>query len=203
MMLSRPAKAAMFSFCFFLSKAALAASAASPHAARSAHGADIPRLFLSGPVTFLLVLSCAAVAVLIISAFGGLERLIALVGAGARRIEGGKTLCVLWGAAVGLILFALSAFFFATKILAALGVIVLLIAFALIGAGLAACAVASGRTILGAAGSLEIDDLACLRIGMWVLLFASCLPFLGWLVVLLAAAGGLGGVTQEALARRE
>ena len=187
----------------FLTKAALAASSVAPHAPKSVHGADIPRLFLSGPVIVLLVLSCLAIAVLIVSAFGGLEKLTAAIADSARRLGGPKSLPTLWGICVGLILFAVAAVLFATKVLAALGVIVILFALAVFGAGLVSAGIAYGRAILGAAGSLESDDHTCLRLGLWVLFFASFLPFLGWLVVVLAGAAGLGALAQAAFGRRE
>lgn len=186
-----------------VSKVALAAPPSSASVAKSAHGADAPRLFLAGPAIFLIVLSCVAAAALIVSAFGGLEKLTDSISAGARRLESGKALSVLWGLCVGVILIALAVVLFASKVLAVLGVIVLLIALAVFGAGLATAAITNGRAILAASGSLEIDDLACLRLGLWVLFFASSLPFLGWLVVLIATAGGLGAFGQQLLTRRE
>lgn len=171
--------------------------------ARAGHSGDMVRLFLAGPTIFAVLLAVLAVVALLGMAVGRLDRLVAIALAGARRLDSGKVVPGLWGVCAALILFALIVILFATKVLGLLGALLFLIALSLAALGLAASAVACGRAVHGESATLDLDDLAHLRTGLWLLFFASILPVLGWLVVLLAIACGLGGVVQTLFARRD
>lgn len=99
-------------------------------------------------------------------------------------------------------LVAASGVLFSTKVLALLGALLLILVLALASLGLGAAALSLGRRLAEAAGSFETETLSALRFGLWALLVASFLPFLGWALVLLAIASGIGAVLETLAARR-
>lgn len=118
------------------------------------------------------------------------------------RLEQGRAIQTLWGVAATVFLIALAGVLFSTKVLALLGALVLAACFALAGLGLGVAALGLGRRLQDAAGSLAAEPLDGLKLGLWALLLASLLPFVGWLLVVLALASGIGAVLELLVARR-
>ena len=108
----------------------------------------------------------------------------------------------LWGIAAAVFCILASAVLFSTKILALLGVLMLAAGLILASLGLAAIAVWLGGKVSEVAGSLESDTLSCLKGGLAVLLLASLLPYIGWLLVLFALASGIGATLETLTARK-
>lgn len=112
-----------------------------------------------------------------------------------------RTIPVLWGLAAGLGVFLLAAVLFNTKVLALLGLAVLVIGFSIAALGLAAAALFVGTRLADAFTSLEADTFSALRAGLWTLTLASAVPFAGWLLVVLALAAGIGAVLEMLVVR--
>ncbi len=157
-------------------------------------------LFLSGPgVVLIFAASLALVSLVAISA-GRLDHLVAFGQRASGRLKRWRPLSALWGIAGAVLLAAASALLGHVKPLALL---VPLAALALMGVGVGVAALALGRDLIGACGSLDGDLLPRLRLGLTVLFLASIVPFLGWLVVLLFLASGLGAIIECLLVRRD
>ena len=156
-------------------------------------------LFLSGPAVVLFLSACLALVALLAIAAGRLDGLAAFGQRASGRLKRWNPLSALWGIAGAVLLVAASAALGHFKPLALL---VPLVAFGLLGIGTGVAALALGRELLGAFGSLDGDLLPRLRLGLTVLVLAAVVPFLGWLVVLLFVASGLGAVIECLLVRR-
>ncbi|HEX5323808.1 MAG TPA: hypothetical protein VFW40_08490 [Capsulimonadaceae bacterium] len=194
----RPSPVAGFGIAVLLLMSS-AAQAAAPNARPVPHHAgndNALRLFLAGPSVILLLLASIAVVVLIAAGTGSLEKLVGLGTRAMRRMETGLVAPTLWGLCVGLLVFALVAMLFKTKVLAVLGAVVIVFAFCLLGMGICVAATVYGRGIALAAGSVELEDLSSMRLGLWTFLLASAIPFIGWIVILFATAAGLGAIVQ-------
>lgn len=157
-------------------------------------------LFLSGPGVVLVFAASLALVSLVAVAAGRMDSLAALGERAGRRLERGRLLPTLWGIAGAVLLIAASAVLGHVKLLSALFPLVALV---LLGMGTGAAALALGRDLTRAFGSLDADALPCLRLGLTVLFLATIVPFLGWLVVLLFLASGLGAIIECLLVRRE
>jgi hypothetical protein len=173
------------------------------HATQSAHNQAAWRLFAGGPFTLLTLICFLAMVAVIAAGLGRLEGLTGLGTRAARRLEQGFVVPTLWGICALLVIFALTAVLFATKVLGFLGLIVILLAFCFTGLGTAVAGAVYGRGLAVNLGSLETDDLANMRLGLWILFLASVIPFVGWLFVFLAVAGGLGAVLQSLSTKKE
>lgn len=149
----------------------------------------------------ILLATLAALALLSVG-LGRAEALARLGERAAARLEQGRAVPALWGLAASVFLLALAAVLFSTKVLALLGVLVLAAALALAGLGLGVAALGLGPRIQDACGSLTAEPLDGLRLGLWALLLASILPFVGWLLVGLALAAGIGAVLEMLVLRR-
>ena len=149
------------------------------------------------------MLSILAALALLAAMLQRADLLVRLTERSASRLDKGQTVPTLWGvAAAALCLFAIAALF-ATKVLALLGVFVLAASLILAGLGTGAVARWLGGKIADAAGALDTDTLPCLQLGFWTLLSASMLPYVGWLLVLLGLASGIGAVLEVLVMRRE
>ena len=165
------------------------------------NAADPLRLFLVGPLFLLLLTGCLATLALAAGALGRLDTLLRLGTRAAARLEMDRTIPVLWGLAAGLGVFLLAAVLFNTKVLALLGLAVLVIGFSIAALGLAAAALFVGTRLADAFTSLEADTFSVLRAGLWTLTLASAVPFAGWLLVVLALAAGIGAVLETLVVR--
>ena len=117
-------------------------------------------------------------------------------------LEGRRLIPTLWGIAAAVVCIVGAAVLFATKILALLGVAVLSFGLVLASLGLGAAALWLGTRIAEAAGAGELGFLPGLRVGLVSLLLAALLPYVGWLLVLLALAAGIGAVLESLVVRR-
>ena len=160
-------------------------------------------LFLVGPLLVLLLIGCLAVLALAAAALGRLDALLRLGTGAAVRLETGRVIPALWGLAAGLGVFLLAAVLFNTKVLALLGVGVLAAGLSVAALGLAAAALFVGTRLADAFASLETETFNAMRAGLWVLLFASIVPFAGWLLVVLALASGIGTALEMLVVRTE
>jgi len=107
----------------------------------------------------------------------------------------------LWGLAAALLVLILCGVLFNIHALALLGVVVLVSGLVLASLGLGVAALSLGLRLTDALGALDVETLPALRLGLWTLLLASCVPFLGWLLVLLTLASGIGATLETLLTR--
>ena len=159
-------------------------------------------MFLGGPAVVLILLATLASLALLSVGLGRAEVLARLGERAASRLDQGRAIPTLWGVAATVFLLALAAVLFSTKVLALVGVLVLVFCFALAGLGLGVAALGLGQRIQDAAGALTSEPLDGLRTGLWAMLLASVLPFVGWLLVGLALAAGIGAVLELLVSRR-
>lgn len=120
----------------------------------------------------------------------------------AARLDGGRVVPTLWGLAAALLVLILCGVLFNIHALALLGVVVLVSGLVLASLGLGVAALSLGLRLTDALGALDVETLPALRLGLWTLLLASCVPFLGWLLVLLALASGIGATLETLLTRK-
>lgn len=158
-------------------------------------------MFLGGPAIVLVLIAALAVLAVLSVAVGRMEPLARLGERATSRLDAGRAVPTLWGLAATVFLLALSAVLFSTKVLALMGVLVLIACLALAGLGLGAAALSLGQRLGDASGALTTETPDAIRLGLWTLLLASVLPFLGWLLVGLALASGVGAVLETLMAR--
>lgn len=119
----------------------------------------------------------------------------------AARLDGGRVVPTLWGLAAALLVLILCGVLFNIHALALLGVVVLVSGLVLVSLGLGVAALSLGLRLTDALTTMDMETLPALRLGLWTLLLASCVPFLGWLLVLLALASGIGATLETLLTR--
>ena len=156
--------------------------------------------WLAGPavvIVLLVIFSCVA---LIAAGFGRLERLTAAAERAQGRLERHRALPMLWGLSAAVLAFAVCALLVRTHVLALLGFLLLLASLGVIGLGLMVTASVLGGVLSAAVGDPS-SPLTSLRLGLTVLLLAACLPYLGWLLTLLAVGAGTGAALEALLAR--
>jgi hypothetical protein len=158
------------------------------------------RLLLTGPTCLTILLSFLAVTALLAGALGRLERLTAMGEHSVERLGHSRALLLIWGLAALLLTILVAGILFATKILAWLGLVVLLLGLALAGFGLGVSAARFGRS-LAILLSPEPSPLFSLSLGLTVFFLASFLPFVGWVIVSLVLLAGAGAIL-DALLRR-
>ena len=134
--------------------------------------------------------------------FQRLDLCLQLVDRSASRLEGRRLVPTLWGIAAAIVCVAAAALLISTKILALLGVFVLGLGLVAASLGLGAAALWLGRRIAEAADTGELGSLSGLRVGLFSLLLASLLPYVGWILVLVALAAGIGSVLECLVVRR-
>lgn len=159
-----------------------------------------------------LLLICPAIVLLLIAGLCALgllallfRRAVPLAQFGERaavRLDSGRVLPTLWGIAAALLVLILSVVLFKTHVLALLGVLVLLSGLALASVGTGVAALSLGLGLTDALTTTDMEMLPALRLGLWTLLLASGVPFLGWLLVLLALASGIGATLETLLTRK-
>ena len=159
-------------------------------------------MFLGGPAVVLILLATLAALALLCVVVGRGEPLARLGERAAARLDARRAVPTLWGLAAIVFLLALSAVLFSTKALALLGILVLTVSLALAGLGLGAAALGLGQRLQDASGALAAETLDGLKLGIWTLLLASVLPFIGWLLVGLTLASGIGAVLELLVTRR-
>ncbi len=155
-------------------------------------------VFLAGPAVVLLLLAVCA-CVLIVGAWSRrVDRLRALEARARARCGRDRALPMLWGVSAGALVFALSALLLQIHPLALFGVLLLTAGAGILSLGLivAACVVGDALSSDGAGGPRR-----SLGVGLAVLLAASCLPYAGWLLCLLAVATGTGAVLESLVGR--
>ena len=119
----------------------------------------------------------------------------------AARLDGGRVVPMLWGLAAALLVLILCGVLFSTHVLALLGVIVLAAGLALASLGLGVASLSLGLRLADALSTMDMETLPALRLGLWTLLLASAIPFVGWLLVLSALASGIGATLETLLTR--
>jgi len=120
----------------------------------------------------------------------------------AARLDGGRVVPTLWGLAAALLVLILCGVLFNIHALALLGVVVLVSGLVLASLGLGVAALSLGLRLTDALGALDVETLPALRLGLWTLLLASCVPFLGSLLLMLALASGIGATLETLLTRK-
>ena len=144
----------------------------------------------------LILLSGLAALILLAVLFRRADPLARFAERASARLDQGRVVPTLWGLAASLFLFLACAALFATKILALLGLLLLTADLALVGLGLGVAALSLGLRLAEAGGAFETHTLTALRLGLWTLFLASFLPFVGWLLVILALASGIGAILE-------
>lgn len=119
----------------------------------------------------------------------------------AARLDGGRIVPTLWGLAAVLLVLFLCGVLFNVHALALLGVVVLVLGLVLASVGLGVVALSLGLHLTDALATMDMEMLPALRLGLWTLLLASGVPFLGWLLVLLALASGMGAILEALVSR--
>lgn len=163
---------------------------------------NAPGALLVGPALLLLLLAVLSAYALLLVASGQLNGLVSLGRGAARRLRRGRGLLVFWGLSSALLVVILAVTLFKIKPLALLGLAVLLVGLTLAGLGLCVAALRAGSRL---AAELTLPGASPTRniiLGILTLLLASIVPVLGWVVVALLAAGGLGAVLEELFSRR-
>lgn len=133
--------------------------------------------------------------------FGRVAPLARLGERAAARLDGGRVVPTLWGLAASLLVLLLCGVLFNVHALAPVGVVVLACGLALASLGLGAASLSLGLRLTDALGAMDMETLPALRLGLWTLLLASGVPFVGWLLVLLALASGVGATLETLLMR--
>ena len=164
--------------------------------------AEMVRLFSGGPLVLLLLVSCLAVVVLTAALMRRAGAPMILVERAARRLERGRLVPTLWGLSAGMLVVVLSGSLLDKGELALLGVMIAAVGLVCAGLGVGAAGLAFGRDIFTALGSEDPEPACCLRLGLGALFCAVFLPVIGWLLVGLVLAAGIGAVLEAALVRR-
>jgi hypothetical protein len=177
---------------------------ASPAHAKGGNPLQAAGAILSGPLVLLVCLAALAVLYLIAASVRRQEWLVGLAQSASVEVGRGKVVYTLWGILAEILL--ISAGLLLTKVPQA-GLLVVLVwffALALAGLGAGVAAFVAGRRLHAELAGGEITPLSALGIGLRVLFTASALPFIGWIVVLLLMAHGIGAVlTASAQGRVE
>ena len=163
---------------------------------------QILRLLLTGPVVVTILVSFLSSTALIGTVLGRLMHLTALGRRATRRLSYGRGGVLLWGAAAGILTVIVAAILFSTKVLALLGLLVLLTGLTLAGLGLGVGAAHVGHTLASSLGHPDSPPLLALPLGIAAFFFTAFLPVVGWFLVVLAVLAGIGA-TLDTLIRRE
>ena len=160
------------------------------------------RLFFGGPAIVVLFISVLAILALLAVGLRFSDPLFRLGLGASERLENRRLLPILWGLAFGVLIVALTGVFFGQHITALLGLIALVGGICLVALGLAAAALNFGREFSQGADGADPDTLTSLRLGLTAFFFASFVPVVGWIIVLLYAAAGTGVVLETLFSRR-
>ncbi len=134
----------------------------------------------------LILLAGLAALALLATLFGRAAPLMRWGERASARLDQGRAVPTLWGLAACVFVFLAAAALFSTKVLALLGLLLLVAGLALASLGLGVAALSLGLRLAEAGGAFDTETLPALRLGLGTLFLASFLPFLGWLLVLLA-----------------
>jgi hypothetical protein len=157
-------------------------------------------VLLIGPSVLLVLLSVLSCMALLGAWSGRIGPMVALARRARTRCARWRVGTTLWGLSVGALVFAVSAVLVQTHVLAGLGIVLLLAGSVALSFGFGVAMWATGCALLKAIAA-PAYLLKALVVGGMVLLLASSLPFIGWLICLLSAASGLGSVLEALLAR--
>lgn len=156
---------------------------------------------MGGPGVLLLLIAGLSALVLLALLLGRAAPLARLGERAAAQLDGGRIVPTLWGLAAALLVLILCGALFSVHALGLLGVAVLASGLVLASLGTGVAALSLGLRLTDALGAMEMETLPALRLGLWTLLLASCVPFVGWLLVLLALASGVGATLETLLTR--
>lgn len=157
---------------------------------------------MGGPAVVLLLVAGLCTLGLLALLLGRAAPLARLGERAAARLDAGRVVPTLWGLAAALLVLILCGVLFSRHALALLGVVALLSGLVLASLGTGVAALSLGLRLTDALTTIEMETLPALRLGLWTLLLASCVPFLGWLLVLLALASGIGAALETLLTRK-
>lgn len=161
----------------------------------------VVRLLLIGPGIVLLLTAFLAASALVAGALGRLERLAALGARTMSRLTSGRALLLLWGLSALLLTLLSAAILVNIKVLALLGLALVVLGLILAGFGMGVSAVRCGRRLTSVLGHPQASPLLGLVTGLTAFFLAAFLPFFGWLLVLCAILTGIGA-TLDTLLRR-
>ncbi len=152
-----------------------------------------------GPALVLFLITCLAVLGLLAALLGRVPPALHGGERAAERLARGGAALPLWGLAAALFGLGLAAVLVNIHPIALLGVLVFAAVLCLGALGLGVAAQSLGGKLGDGVG--ELSAFADLRRGLWVLLLSAAVPFVGWLLVLLALAAGVGAVLDTLVTR--
>jgi len=155
----------------------------------------------AGPIVLLLSLAAVALVYLILAAFRKQDGLMALVQSASLVAGKGRFLTTLWGVLAEILVIAGGSIIAKVPQAGLLVVLVFFVAFALAGLGLCVGAEVAGRRLHGELAGGEVSPLKALGIGLQVLTLAAAIPVVGWIVVGLMAANGVGSILTASTTR--
>jgi len=156
---------------------------------------------LGGPVIVLLLVAGLCALGLLALLLGRAAPLARLGERASARLDGGRVVPTLWGLAAALLVLILCGVLFNRHALALLGLLILVSGLVLASLGTGVAALSLGLRLTDALTTMDMETLPALRLGLWTLLLTSCVPFIGWLLVLLALASGIGATLETLLTR--
>jgi len=156
--------------------------------------AEAVRMVLAGPTVMLLCLASLATIYLIAAAFRRQEALVSLAQSAAVEVGKGKILNTLWGILAEILLVTAGLTIAKMPQLSLLVLFIIFVAIGLAGMGICVTAAVAGRRLHTELAGGEISPLASLGVGLRLYLVASALPILGWILLLLIAANGVGSI---------
>jgi len=157
----------------------------------------------AGPIILLLSLAGVALVYLILAAFRKQDGVMTLVQSASPVASKGKILNTLWGVLAEILLIAGGSIIAKLPQAGLLVVLVFFIAFALAGLGLCVSAEVAGRRLHGELAGGEVSPLKALGIGLQVFTLAAAIPVVGWIVVGLLAANGVGSILTASTTSRQ
>jgi len=155
----------------------------------------------AGPIVMLLSLAAVALVYLLLAAFRKQDSLIALSQSAELLASKGKVLNTLWGVLAEILLIAGGSIIAKVPPAGLLVVLVFFFALTLAGLGLCVSAEVAGRRLHGELAGGEVSPLKALGIGLQVFALAAAIPVVGWIVVGLLAANGVGSILTASTTR--
>ena len=155
-----------------------------------------------GPAVLIACLAAMAAVYVIAAAFRRHEWIVATALLATDEAARGKFINTLWGLLAEILLIC-AGLVFARFHANLLMLLVWLAALALAGLGACGSAESTGRRFHGELAGGEVSPLTALGLGLRILAAAAAMPILGWIVVGLMAANGVGSILTTASSSRQ
>lgn len=149
---------------------------------------------VAGPMVLLLWLASMAVVYLIAASFRKQDGILTLAESAVVEAGSGKVVNTLWGLIAEILIVSAGLMMAKVPQAALLTVLLFVAAMALAGFGAMVSARVAGRRLHAELAGGEVSDLGALSIGLRLLFLATALPVVGWIVVILVTANGVGSI---------